>query len=1224
MRMKKLLTILLTFAMVLSLLPANAFAANTATTMRLAKTQGTVTVTNSTDKAVTQTSNMKLYNGYKVKTGAKSYGWISLDDTKVAKLDANSGTEVQKSGQKLTLYLSSGNIFFNVKDPLKSGESFHIKTSTMTTGIRGTSGCVRVINDRVSEIHLLTGQVEVYVEDPLTGVTALATLKAGQKAKSMIADEAMAATGQQAGIIIESLDKDEVCGNCAEAIKADPELRERIKREAPHLLPDEIADHAGEKLAADEAAAEAKQDEIDEKVAAQEFPDEVDPYFEEKSGGGGGGGGSSSGGSGGSDNNNNTVVKEVDNWGDLADYIDRVNDGEKIDEIKLTQDISGKNEANTLPPIKSGESLTLNLGTSTLTLNDTLVNNGDLTITNEQGYITADITAYEDHGYMYPELIRNNGTLTQEDGILILPDGFGTCVAVVNEGTYNLKGGGIHNGEGNGDSAVKNQDGGVFNMSGGTIDFTGGGIAIENYAEMNMTGGTINVGVQSTGIYIGSGTEYDENGDPVTLLGTVTINGANAKIVGENGYLPEDDIMPYLATLVENAGRFELKNGTLSVGEYGDGVIASGDESITEVSGGTVEVAGADATGLSLQAGTSRFSGGKVKVTGSDAVGISVQADVVFSGTEVIVNSRSMQPATGVWLWGGAMNFSGGSVTAEATTINGEMYYGTAVKCESEDYLAEKLDENGDETGVKWPIKTTVRAKAEDEVFPVGSDAIAPAGYEVKDDTDNSGYFILIDPNNPSDPDIGGEGDGKEEDDTEITEPDVVYVTRYGDFVRALLEFNSGSKDMTIFFNEDDAITDEVITMVAEELGISIDMYDSIEIEDSPDDKTLIIDLNGYNLNIRSTSLNTLDTDGLNNKGSLIIKDSSDDETGTITGTTTELIRNSGTLVLLGGTITISADSTYWAVMNTGEMTMFGGAIHVTKGVGLRTGGTSAKFVMNDGSINVSGDSNGIEVYGMDVLKLQGGNIIATEDASNCIWTQDLGELKLTATAVKAKAPENLLHAKDEIEQQFKSAGPDSEGYYLLKKAPSQEEMDEALYIFAEKLMVYNMGGGNATISLRNDVPFDNEVLMQIKHFADILAELGFDEFVVWNGGDVLTIDLNGHDLILESTLLIGSYSRVKIIDSVGGGKIRGSAMQEMFILSDGASLTLDGVVMEVTEEGQVGIDYRSTGALTFTETTSMTVKGDDAFGILSQGTDLTVPEGCIILEGEGATDILQ
>ena len=82
MRLKKILTLLLTLAMVVSLLPATAFAANnTATTVRLAKTQGVVTVTNATKKKLPQTANMKLYNGYQIKTGAKSYAWISLDNT---------------------------------------------------------------------------------------------------------------------------------------------------------------------------------------------------------------------------------------------------------------------------------------------------------------------------------------------------------------------------------------------------------------------------------------------------------------------------------------------------------------------------------------------------------------------------------------------------------------------------------------------------------------------------------------------------------------------------------------------------------------------------------------------------------------------------------------------------------------------------------------------------------------------------------------------------------------------------------------------------------------------------------------------------------------------------------------------------------------------------------------------------------------------------------------
>ena len=116
------------------------------------------------------------------------------------------------------LYLSSGNLFFNVKDPLKSDESLMVRTSTMTTGIRGTSGCVRIIGPRVTEIHLLTGELEVFVEHPGLDIHDYKVLKAGQKARSMIAEYSMAEVGGQAAIVIEKLGAHEVCGICAEEI----------------------------------------------------------------------------------------------------------------------------------------------------------------------------------------------------------------------------------------------------------------------------------------------------------------------------------------------------------------------------------------------------------------------------------------------------------------------------------------------------------------------------------------------------------------------------------------------------------------------------------------------------------------------------------------------------------------------------------------------------------------------------------------------------------------------------------------------------------------------------------------------------------------------------------------------------------------------------------------------------------------------------------------------
>ena len=68
--------------------------------MKLESKSGTVTITKSTGKAVTYKEGMNLYNGYTVTTGAKSYANISIDGTKIMKVDASSSISIKKSGKK--------------------------------------------------------------------------------------------------------------------------------------------------------------------------------------------------------------------------------------------------------------------------------------------------------------------------------------------------------------------------------------------------------------------------------------------------------------------------------------------------------------------------------------------------------------------------------------------------------------------------------------------------------------------------------------------------------------------------------------------------------------------------------------------------------------------------------------------------------------------------------------------------------------------------------------------------------------------------------------------------------------------------------------------------------------------------------------------------------------------------------------------------------------------
>ena len=111
---QRILSLLLACVMLLTCAPA-AFAESTeAALMRLMKTEGTVSVTNSKGRSVTVRDDMRLNSGYGLETEEASYAWINLDDAKLVKMDAVSEISIRKSGKKLDILLDSGNLFFNV------------------------------------------------------------------------------------------------------------------------------------------------------------------------------------------------------------------------------------------------------------------------------------------------------------------------------------------------------------------------------------------------------------------------------------------------------------------------------------------------------------------------------------------------------------------------------------------------------------------------------------------------------------------------------------------------------------------------------------------------------------------------------------------------------------------------------------------------------------------------------------------------------------------------------------------------------------------------------------------------------------------------------------------------------------------------------------------------------------------------------------------------------
>ena len=75
---------------------------------------------------------------------------------KLTKLDQDSEIAITKEGKELEIEVKSGNLFFNVTEPLADDETMDIRTSTMMVGIRGTCGWVT--QDTAA---LLEGTVEV-------------------------------------------------------------------------------------------------------------------------------------------------------------------------------------------------------------------------------------------------------------------------------------------------------------------------------------------------------------------------------------------------------------------------------------------------------------------------------------------------------------------------------------------------------------------------------------------------------------------------------------------------------------------------------------------------------------------------------------------------------------------------------------------------------------------------------------------------------------------------------------------------------------------------------------------------------------------------------------------------------------------------------------------------------------------------------------------------------
>lgn len=250
-----------------------------ASTIQLMKTEGSVSVTNGSGRALSVFEDMRLYNGYHAKTAEKSYAWASLDSSKLIKLDAVSEAEVRKAGKKLEVLLNSGNLYFNVSEPLEKEESLNIRTSTIIVGIRGTCGWVKMLDAWRAQVYLLEGQVECSITDPATGESRTTVLRGGEMAEFVVYPQGQA--GARCEIIRQSYTEEQIDGFVLVELVKDRALCEKIYAGSGlDVLGRFDQDSAQKRLEADQAAMEEVLREIEKALSTQDNHVSQDPVWD--------------------------------------------------------------------------------------------------------------------------------------------------------------------------------------------------------------------------------------------------------------------------------------------------------------------------------------------------------------------------------------------------------------------------------------------------------------------------------------------------------------------------------------------------------------------------------------------------------------------------------------------------------------------------------------------------------------------------------------------------------------------------------------------------------------------------------------------------------------------------------------------------------------------------------------------------------------------------------
>lgn len=158
------------FALIFLFVCCTACGTKNASSIRLARTEGSVKINDNKGRDLSPSEGLKLYNNYEIQTESAAYAWMDLDSSKTAKMDSESQVLIQEEGKHLDIVVNQGSLFFNIENSLKEDETLNIHTSSMMVGIRGTCGWVAIENPEHMKVYLLEGTVICRIQDADTDI----------------------------------------------------------------------------------------------------------------------------------------------------------------------------------------------------------------------------------------------------------------------------------------------------------------------------------------------------------------------------------------------------------------------------------------------------------------------------------------------------------------------------------------------------------------------------------------------------------------------------------------------------------------------------------------------------------------------------------------------------------------------------------------------------------------------------------------------------------------------------------------------------------------------------------------------------------------------------------------------------------------------------------------------------------------------------------------------